>query len=182
MMTSGHVQPMGSRRSIAVVGGRPAIRRLGRRDLPAIEAHLLALGPTDRHARFHACLGDAAIAGYVRRIDFGRMILVGAVDGPSGRIVGLAEAHLDDPLAPAVAEISVSVLESERGRGIGRRLVARAVDLAFGRGAGRAEFFFSPDNRALARLVGALGGRVQAARGHACIDRPPPFAAERRAA
>jgi GNAT superfamily N-acetyltransferase len=165
-----------------VVGTPPTVRRLGHRDLPAIEEHLLALDLTDRHARFHACLGDAAIAGYVRRIDFGRMILVGAFDGPGGRIVGLAEAHLDDPRAPAAAEVSVSVLESERGRGIGRRLVARAIDLAVERGAGRAEFFFNPGNRALARLVGALGGRVQAARGHACIDRPPPSAAERRAA
>ncbi|HET6519537.1 MAG TPA: GNAT family N-acetyltransferase [Geminicoccaceae bacterium] len=181
MMTGGHVQPPG-RWSAEVVGAPPTVRRLGRHDLPAIEEHLLALGPMDRHGRFHACLGDAAIAGYVRRIDFGRMILVGAVGGPGGRIVGLAEAHLDGPLAPAAAEVSVSVLPSERRRGIGRRLVARAVDLAFERGAGRAEFVFNPDNRALARLVGALGGRVQAARGHACIDRPRPFAAARRAA
>ena len=36
------------------------VRRLGVPDLPAIEVHLLALGPGDRMSRFHALLGGPA--------------------------------------------------------------------------------------------------------------------------
>jgi GNAT superfamily N-acetyltransferase len=71
------------------------------------------------------------------------------------------------------AQVSVSVLEGERSRGPGRRLMGHAVDLASDLGAGRrAEFFFAPGNRALARLAGALGGRVEAARGYAVLGLP----------
>lgn len=43
--------------------------------------------------------------------------------------------------------------------------------LAFARGAQSAEFFFAPDNRALATLVEALGGRFGPDTGYALIQR-----------
>jgi len=161
--------------------GRPGdgyvLRRLGRRDLPAIEAHFLALNPIDRGARFHAMLGDEAIGRYVRRIDFDRMILVGAVEPASGRLVAIAEAHLDDQSAPRVAEISVSVLAHRRRGGLGRRVVGEVLALVRELGVERAEFFFAPENRAIARLVHSLGGRVDTARGYASIETPLALAA-----
>lgn len=153
------------------------VRRLDRRDLPAIERHFLALSPIDRGRRFHAMLGDAAIGRYVRGIDFERMVLVGAVEPASGRLVAIAEAHLDDPKAPRVAEISVTVLAHRRRQGLGRRVVGEVLALARDLGVERAEFFFAPDNRALARLVGSLGGNVDPLRGYATIERPLALAA-----
>lgn len=89
----------GLHRNPTVALGRPkkeiVVRRLKAGDLPAVEAHLLALESSGRHSRFHALLGDDAIRGYIGRIDFERMILTGAFDEETGRLVGLAEAHLD---------------------------------------------------------------------------------------
>jgi GNAT superfamily N-acetyltransferase len=133
------------------------VRRLGRDDLPLVEAHLLALAPADRHARFGAGRGDAAVAAYARGLDPSRARLVGGVDGPSGRLVGLAEAHPAE--APGAYEIAVSVHSDHRGQGLGRRLAAAAVAAAFAAGAATAEFHYGPGNRAVARLAAALGAR-----------------------
>ncbi len=148
------------------------VRRLGAPDLPAIEAHLLALRPGDRMSRFHALLGDDAVRAYVGRIDFARMILLGAFGHDSERLIGLAEAHLDTPAAPLRAEASVSVLASHRGRGIGRLLVAVALDAAAARGARCADFHHLPGNRTVARLVRDLGAPVARSSGFTSLALP----------
>ncbi len=148
------------------------VRRLKPADLPAVEAHLLALDPGGRASRFHALLGDDAVRAYVARIDFRRMILVGAFEEESGRLIGLAEAHLDAPEAPLRTEASVSVLASHRGAGLGRLLAGVALDAAASRGARRAEFHYQADNRAVARLVRGLGTPAASAPGFACLALP----------
>jgi ribosomal protein S18 acetylase RimI-like enzyme len=143
------------------------VRQLGASDLPAVARHLLELGPLDRGARFLGYPCDAAIAGYVRGIDPSRTVLIGAFD-PSNRMVGLAEAH---PTHSAhTVEVAVSIDPAFRQCGLGQRLVARALAVAFARGMQSAEFFFAPDNCALAGLVQTLGGRIMAP-GYASIDR-----------
>ena len=143
----------------AAVAAIPIVR-LGRRDLPEVERHLLALGPADRRKRFLSPANDGAIARYVAGIDPGRAVLVGAA-GPDGDIVGIAEAHpaVD---APRTVEVAVSVHPYRRREGLGRLLVARAVSLAFAEGAEAAVFLFAPENRAVAGLAGALGARFPA--------------------
>jgi ribosomal protein S18 acetylase RimI-like enzyme len=142
------------------------VRRLDVNDLRSVERHLLELGPTDRHARFLGNPADAKIVAYVRGIDPSCTILIGAFD-QSGRMVGLAEAHPTG--TPHTVEIAVSIDPNFRRRGLGQRLVARALALAFAHGTQSAEFIFAPTNRALEGLVHALGGRITAA-GHALID------------
>jgi ribosomal protein S18 acetylase RimI-like enzyme len=143
------------------------IRQLGVSDLPAVEQHLLGLGPTDRRARFLSYPTDAAITSYVRGIDPSRTVLIGGFD-LSDRMVGLAEAHPTS--TPNAVEIAVSIDPTFRRRGLGQRLVASTLALAFARGMQLAEFVFAPTNCALAGLVQALGGRITAP-GHALIDR-----------
>jgi GNAT superfamily N-acetyltransferase len=138
--------------------GPALLRRLGPPDLPAVERHLLALGPEDRRTRFLSRFGDAAVSAYVRRIDPAVGILFGALDGPEGELLGLAEAYPTG--APGRVEVAVSVLPPHRRHGLGRRLVGLAVAAGFAAGAEVAEFHFAPENLALARLVAALGGRV----------------------
>ena len=142
-------------------GARAVLRRLGRRDLAAVERHLLSLGPADRRKRFLRPADDGAISGYVSRLDPGRVVLVGAVDRDDGRMAGIAEAH---PVvdAPRTVEVAVSVHPYHRREGLGRRLVARAVSTAFAEGAEAAVFHFAPANLALAGLVRALGARFPA--------------------
>jgi L-amino acid N-acyltransferase YncA len=124
-----------------------------------MERHLLALGPADRRKRFLSPAEDAAIARYVAGIDPGRVVLVGAMDEDGRRILGIAEAH---PVvdAPRTVEVAVSVHPYHRREGLGRRLVARAVSLAFAEGAEAAVFLFAPENRAVAGLARSLGGRA----------------------
>jgi ribosomal protein S18 acetylase RimI-like enzyme len=143
-----------------IAAAAPAVRRLGRRDLPEVQRHLLALGSADRRKRFLSPADDGAIAGYVARLDPGRTVLVGAADA-DGRLIGIAEAH---PVvdAPRTVEVAVSVHPYHRRDGLGRRLAARAVALAFAEGAEAAVFLFAPENRAVAGLAASLGGRLTA--------------------
>jgi GNAT superfamily N-acetyltransferase len=97
------------------------IRELTRVERPALEAHFLALGANDRRLRFGGQLGDSAIRAYVKRIDFERDALFG-VSGEDLRLVGVGHVGRGD----GHAELGISVLESERGRGIGGALLARA--------------------------------------------------------
>ena len=144
----------------ATIVAAPAILRLGRDDLPEVERHLLALGPADRRKRFLAPADDRAVARYVEQLDPDRTFLVGAAS-PEGRLVGIAEAH---PVvnAPRTVQAAVSVHPYHRREGLGRRLLARALTLAFAEGAEAAEFQFAPENRAIAGLASTLGARFPA--------------------
>jgi len=128
--------------------------------MPAVERHLLALGPADRRKRFLSPADDDAISRYVARVDPDRAVLVGATDG-DGRVVGVAEAH------PAVGArrtvgLAATVHPYYRREGLGRRLAARAASLAFAGGAEAALFLFAPENRAGAALARSLGARSTA--------------------
>jgi ribosomal protein S18 acetylase RimI-like enzyme len=136
------------------------IHCLGHDDLPRVEQHLLALGEMDRRARFGTAIRDLGISAYVRRVDPSRAIMIGAVDGRSGHIVGLAEAQ--PSMTPQRVEMAVSVLPDFRRHGIGQRLLRQAVAGAFETGIEVAEFFFSPDNRPVIGLVRKLGARIAA--------------------
>jgi hypothetical protein len=145
------------------------IRRLGPRHMAEVERHLVALDVRDRHARFHSVVNDWTIATYVRKLDPECVVLVGAVERATGRILGLAEAH---PASSACAvEIAVSVEASLRRHRLGQHLVARALDHAFASGAETAEFLFAPGNTAIAGLTAAIGARLDTMRGYAVISR-----------
>jgi ribosomal protein S18 acetylase RimI-like enzyme len=81
----------------------------------------------------------------------------------------LAEAHPTD--AVRTVEVAVSIDPAFRHRGLGQRLVARALMAAFARGAQLAEFNFAPDNRPVVSMVRTLGGRFGPKLGYASIDR-----------
>jgi ribosomal protein S18 acetylase RimI-like enzyme len=150
------------------------VRQLDGADLSAMAQHLLRLAPADRQARFLRYPTDKAIADYATGLDLSCTVLIGAFDWRN-RMIGLAEAHPTD--VPHTVEIAVSIDPAFRRRGLGRHLVGRALALAFARGAQSAEFFFAPDNRALARLVVGLGGRFGPDVGQALIHhrRPSSF-------
>lgn len=151
------------------------VRRLTAADRPAVEAHLLALDPAGRASRFHVPLCDDGVRAYARRIGRSEsmsLILIGAMEPDSGQLIGLAEAHLAADDDPQGAEVSVSVLARHRGRGVGRLLVAVALDAAAARGARRAAFHYQAGNRAIARLVHDLGTPIATKPGFAALALP----------
>ena len=92
------------------------IRELTRLERPALEAHFLALGASERRLRFGVPLSDSAVRTYVERIDFERDAVFG-VSGEDLRLVGVGHVGRGD----GHAELGISVLESERGRGTAGR-------------------------------------------------------------
>jgi ribosomal protein S18 acetylase RimI-like enzyme len=131
----------------------PAVRHLTEQDLPAMQDHLLSLTDGDRDRRFNNCMSDGAIIRYVRSLDFNRMIFTGAFDMESGRLIGMAEAHMDNANTPVTSEMSICVLPEYRGRKMGADLLSLLFATVSERGARKAVFFFQPNNRAIARLL-----------------------------
>ena len=97
------------------------LRRLGDKDLPLIEEHLLGLDMPSRNSRFHCGFGDAAVAAYVRDLDPSRDVLFGPVDPGTGRTVGMTEARPAN--GPKTVDLATSVLPSYRKRGLAHALV-----------------------------------------------------------
>ena len=87
--------------------------------------HLLALPAEDIRLRFGSAESPDTITAYVRNIDFDRDEVFG-VYGAGLVLVG--GAHL--ALAGDQAELGVSVLPGQRGKGIGSALFARAAEHA----------------------------------------------------
>jgi GNAT superfamily N-acetyltransferase len=97
------------------------VRELSRLDRTAMEQHFLALDAEDRRLRFGIGLLDAAVLDYVARIDFDRDAAFGVYDDD---LLLLGVAHL--ARGRRHAELGVSVLAGQRGRGIGGALLHRA--------------------------------------------------------
>jgi len=97
------------------------VRELSRPDRAALEPHFLTLGPEDRRLRFGVPLNDDALRAYVARIDFERDVVFGVSDDGL-HLIGAAHVARGD----GHAELGVSVLPGQRGRGIGGALLARA--------------------------------------------------------
>jgi RimJ/RimL family protein N-acetyltransferase len=87
--------------------------------------HFVALPQEDIYLRFGSALNPAAIASYVEYLDFERDAVFG-VYGKDLALVGVAH------LAPSgeAAELGISVLRGERGRGVGCALFQRAIERA----------------------------------------------------
>jgi GNAT superfamily N-acetyltransferase len=101
------------------------VQRLGSQAGEAYLQHLLALPPEDVRLRFGSAQSAETIAAYVRHIDFDRDEVFGVYgDG----LVLVGAAHL--VLADRQAELGVSVLPGQRGKGIGSALFARAAEHA----------------------------------------------------
>ena len=97
------------------------IRELGRVERASLEPHFIALEGDDRRLRFGVALNDDAVRTYLGRIDFERDAVFGVYDDAL-HLIGAAHVARSD----GHAELGVSVLPGQRGRGIGGALLARA--------------------------------------------------------
>ncbi len=101
------------------------VQRLGANAAAQYLDHLLALSPGDARLRFGSAISAETIRKYVQGIDFDTDEVFG-VYGDGLTLVGAA--HL--AFGGEVAELGVSVLPQQRGRGVGKALVARAAEHA----------------------------------------------------
>lgn len=96
---------------------------------PAIISHLQTLSLDDRYDRFSMVMQDAALASYVRRIDFETDICLGIFDA-SYDLVGMIHLCVHG----RVAELGASVARHCRSQGLGRGLFHSAFKEAISRG------------------------------------------------
>jgi GNAT superfamily N-acetyltransferase len=102
------------------------VQRLGAIAASQYLEHLLALPPGDARLRFGSAISAETIAKYVQGIDFDTDEVFG-VYGDGMTLVGAAHLAFSGDEA---AELGVSVLPGQRGRGVGVALVARAAEHA----------------------------------------------------
>ena len=132
--------------------------KLEESDRPAMRLHFLELGSEDRRLRFGFAARDSSIERYVKDIDFNHDAVFGvhSTQGDGRLFDGITHLALEKNHA----EIGVSVLEHNRGRGIGSALVSRAAVHARNRGI---EILFMQclsENRAMMSIASSLGMRV----------------------
>ncbi len=104
---------------------RIAYRKLLPTDHPAFEAHLLALDPESRRARFGMAANDTFLEQYATRCITLNAIIHGAF--LDNRMIGAAELRPLGELFTAEAEIAFSVEADWRNCGIGTALFARTL-------------------------------------------------------
>jgi GNAT superfamily N-acetyltransferase len=111
-------------------------------------------------------LSDDAITRYVDGVDFTRHTMLGAFN-EHAQLIGLAE------LAPGAeeSELAFSVRPDLRCRGIGTRLMKRALLYARISGARKAFVMFLSDNTPMSRMARNAGMQVKTAGGEAYAAR-----------
>lgn len=126
------------------------IRKLLPLERDQLLAHLLRLDSEARRLRFMAFVKEAFITAYVQRIDFDKATVLGLFI--AGELRGIAEVV---PAASGdAAEIAFSLEADWRGKGHGRRLLARAVDIARLRGFSQVHMTALMENRPVRKLAG----------------------------
>lgn len=90
---------------------------------PAVLKHFMALQEEDLRLRFGQRIKPEGIEKYVERLDFTQDAVFG-VFGDTLELAGVAHLALD---GRGTGELGVSVLPSERGKGVGKALFARAA-------------------------------------------------------
>ena len=137
------------------------IRALAPRHKQRILAHLLALSDNDRYLRFGYPATDEHIQHYVDGLNFVRDEIFGVFNRRL-QLVGLAHlAFSVDPKWSTCAEFGVSVAASQRGRGMGGRLFARAVTYARNQGVQMFFIHALSENAAMLKIARNAGARVE---------------------
>lgn len=134
-------------------------RAIEPRDASALTDFYARLSPESRRRRFltGTCPQRGVVAGLAN--DPGFVVVLGEMGPRDGEIVGHASVQPD---ARGGAEIAFAVADELQGRGLGRRLVRLALDLARRRGARRASATMLADNAPMRRLLTDAGRPVTA--------------------
>jgi len=128
------------------------IRELVEAERGKVGAFLLALDEGDRHSRFCRTMTDDAIRGYVERMDWDEVVVLGAFDHEAN-VIGLIElCDLGD-----TAELAIAVAPEHRRSGVGRALMERGLLKSKVLGKERATLTCLAENQPMRRLARRLG-------------------------
>lgn len=130
----------------------PLIAQLGPHHRGRVLQHLRELPAQDLWLRFGYAMTDEALRLYVRKLHFSRDAVFGIFD-EAAEILALGHLGFDKNASSKTAEFGVSVLPSERRRGLGLRLLRRAAIHARNRGAACLIMTYLPENDALKHLA-----------------------------
>ena len=130
--------------------------RLREGDRELLAAHFIALGAEDRRLRFGSGISDDGLRAYVARIDFERDGVFAVHDDAGERL--LAVIHVAS--SPGSAELGLSVLPEQRGRGLGSALFERAVTHLRNRGTPEVFVHCLTENGAMMHLARKNGMRI----------------------
>lgn len=104
------------------------VSTLDEEDRPKIESHLLRLSLEDRYLRFFAALGDYQVKKYVANLDLKNGRGFGVFSLPDRKLIGFAHvSRITKNGDRVIAEIGLSVDSDVRNKGLGRRLMDRAI-------------------------------------------------------
>jgi GNAT superfamily N-acetyltransferase len=134
------------------------VQRLLQASRPALERHFLSLDGEDVRLRFGVTISPDSIVNYVERIDFDADAVFGVHDDELA-LAGVAHVGFTGDLA----ELGVSVLTAQRGRGIGSALLARAAEHVRNRFVTRLFMHCLAENATMLHIARKLGMTI-------CID------------
>jgi len=138
------------------------VQRLGANAAAQYLEHLKALPPEDARLRFGSAISPEIITKYVQGIDFDTDEVFG-VYGDGLMLVGAA--HLG--FTGETAELGVSVLPQERGRGVGEALVRRGAEHARNRKVRQLFMHCLAENATMIRIARRAGMDVAIGSGDA---------------
>jgi GNAT superfamily N-acetyltransferase len=135
------------------ISGRIVIRELHEPERRDVLAFFLALGEDDRYRRFGRAMADAGVRRYIETLDWDACVMLGAYDA-GARLIGVLELA---EVANAACEIAVVVAATQRGRGIGKALMDRALLKAKVHGCDSVVLLCQVDNAPMRRLALSAG-------------------------
>jgi GNAT superfamily N-acetyltransferase len=131
--------------------------------VPADRALLVAaferLSPRSRYLRFLSPLRSLPQRTLERLVDVDGCEHVALIALRDGEAVGVAR-YLRDRRDRGLADVAITVIDAEQGRGLGRRLLVALLDVAADRGLRALTFDIHPDNHVMLGLVRSLGARM----------------------
>ena len=141
----------------------PILRPLAPAERARLAAHLCALEPDAKRLRFGHRPDDATIRRIVEKPPFGPTLVLET----EGRVVGAIELR---PYNGNRAELSISVAQAYRGRGLGRRLFNAALIQAAAEGIETIDVLFAAHNIPMRRLVAGAFGQIEVSAGEATAE------------
>jgi ribosomal protein S18 acetylase RimI-like enzyme len=132
-----------------------AIRPLKPDDLPCYLAHLLRLGRQCRRSRFGNEVNDRFLHDYVGRVNLANTLVLGYFEDNEMR--GAAELRSLQNEWCGEAEVAFSVEEACRSKGLGSRLMARALVEAGMAGVAQVHLICDRHNRAMQCIAEKAG-------------------------
>ena len=120
-------------------------------DAVSYRDHLTRLDINSRCARFSGAMTDAAIVGYVGRVAWERIDMMGYfVDGI---LRGVAEVHYDRSSAPVKAEIALSIENDFQNRRVGSKLMSIIVVILHEKSINNADVIYDTENKRMYYLA-----------------------------